>query len=629
MKTMGDVVADPIDENDGTVQPSSASKEFGQRTLRSLKRGLGRLWRRHRGNASITEYDPSYKVAYLGNVLTGWAKGEGCVEKPVSTLWRNYVSSNRPDVSMRLTVTNGGLTATTKDHGLTEYWAHRVTYCTAPATHPRLFVWVYRHEGRRLRPELRCHAALCSKESTARRLASILNTRLQQALMEFRRDKVSRQNARLSLANALYDNPSLPRRKLLLSTGGQNYRPPLERSKSAPKLSAIEEDTVAEEIEQKRLLEELCSLENVARSWEDQDSWRIARLLEALNRESDENGSISSGCETASTATSEERATGPEEHLTQNQNDQRGSIKRVIFTEDRIGRRSGPRRNSEGSPHFMTCAGSPRFNPMDSMKRFPLRSEEEESMEEEEEEMEDAASNMFDFEDVEDLDDVVDYRPRGEVMNRIEDPQKRERRANEKYPGRISHDFLQNDETSFLTLDSLDEEADSDESGYVEAPPKSLLGQDDKKEEEESEHPRLESFTNKREDKLESMCRSDESENQRTKHEDSKRKLDKQEEKKTEKKDPLMVVNDNQRIKERERERVDFKYPISDTIKKLASASLRNSKSFEMTSNNCLNVLNNFKTSKSFDSVKNDEITVDSPSLHQRKQLLAQRGVMV
>lgn len=123
---------------------------------------------------------------------------------------------------------------------------------------------------------------------------------------------------RLSLANSLYDNPSLPRRKLLLSTGGQNYRPPLERSKSAPKLSAIEEDTVAEEMEQQRLLEELHSLENVARSWEEQDGWRIARLLDALNRESsDENGSISSGCETASTATSEERASGLEEHLTQ------------------------------------------------------------------------------------------------------------------------------------------------------------------------------------------------------------------------------------------------------------------------------------------------------------------------
>lgn len=300
-----------------------------------------------------------------------------------------------------------------------------------------------------------------------------------------------------------------------------------------------------------------------------------------------------------------------------------------MFSEDRVSRGPGPRRNSEGSPHFMTCTGSPRFTSIDPMKRFPLRSEEEESMEEEEEEIEDTASNMFDFEDVEDLDDVVDYRPRGEVMNRIEDPQKRERRANEKYPGRIGHEFLQNEETSFLTLDSLDEEADSDESGYVEAPPKSLLGQDDKKEEEEeSEHSQLELFTNKREDKSESVTtyRTDGSENQRTKHEDSK--IDKQEERKAEKKDPLSV-NDNQRIKERERERVDFKYPISETIRKLASASLRNSKSFEMASNNCLNVLNNFKTSKSFDSVKNDEIIVDSPSLHQRKQLLAQRGVMV
>lgn len=74
---MGDVVADSIDVNDSTVQPvGGVSKEFGHKTLRSLKRGLGRLWRRHRGNASITDYDPCYKVAYLGNVLTGWAKGE-------------------------------------------------------------------------------------------------------------------------------------------------------------------------------------------------------------------------------------------------------------------------------------------------------------------------------------------------------------------------------------------------------------------------------------------------------------------------------------------------------------------------------------------------------------------------
>lgn len=60
-------------------------------------------------------------------------------------------------------------------------------------------------------------------------------------MKEFKRDKISKQNARLSLANCVYDNPSLPRRKLMLSVGGNNYRPPLERSKSAPKLMAIEE----------------------------------------------------------------------------------------------------------------------------------------------------------------------------------------------------------------------------------------------------------------------------------------------------------------------------------------------------------------------------------------------------
>ena len=77
MKAMGDVVADPVEDGtSGSLQNVSTGKEFGQRTLRSLKRGLGKLWKRHRGNASITEYDPCYKVAYLGNVLTGWAKGE-------------------------------------------------------------------------------------------------------------------------------------------------------------------------------------------------------------------------------------------------------------------------------------------------------------------------------------------------------------------------------------------------------------------------------------------------------------------------------------------------------------------------------------------------------------------------
>lgn len=50
------------------------NKDFKERTLRSLKQGLGKLWRRR--SVTITEYDPTYKVVYLGNVLTGWAKGK-------------------------------------------------------------------------------------------------------------------------------------------------------------------------------------------------------------------------------------------------------------------------------------------------------------------------------------------------------------------------------------------------------------------------------------------------------------------------------------------------------------------------------------------------------------------------
>lgn len=52
----------------------SCKEDFKERTLRSLKQGFGRLWRRR--SVTISEYDPCYKVAYLGNVITGWAKGK-------------------------------------------------------------------------------------------------------------------------------------------------------------------------------------------------------------------------------------------------------------------------------------------------------------------------------------------------------------------------------------------------------------------------------------------------------------------------------------------------------------------------------------------------------------------------
>ncbi|XP_046741885.1 uncharacterized protein LOC124408760 [Diprion similis] len=590
MKMMSDVVADTVDDGSPINSSASASsrKEFRERTLRSLKKGLGRLWRRHRGNASITEYDPSYKVAYLGNVLTGWAKGEGCVEKPVATLWRNYVGSSRPDVSMRLTVTCGGLTATTRDHGLTEYWAHRITYCTAPTSHPRLVVWVYRHEGRRLRPELRCHAALCSTESTARRLASTLNARLQQALMEFRRDKVSRQNARLSLANAVYENPSLPRRKILLSTGGQNYKPPLERSKSAPKLSAIEEDAAAEELEQARLLEELRTLRSVACSWPDQDHWRLARLVEALNRGnsgefSDENGSISSGCETASTANSEERAPGAEDSNNNSECAEPRSPRRVYFSDE--GMESGLRRNSDGSPNFMTCAGSPKFK-LQGREIFATDSE---------------PGHVFDFEDVEEdfceEEDVVDCSPRGEHPRRpqLEGPTGRERRlkrADTFPPPGSQLDLLEEDEFSSV-LGALDEEADSDESGYVEAPPKALL---------QPGNPVRKDLDRDHEQELEQRiaeCKSSETKRLTGVAEDVK----------------------NSAI-----------CPISETIKMLANASVKSSKSLDISTNNCLKSHNGLTSSKSLGNspmVEGQTENFESPSLLQRKQLLAQQGVKV
>lgn len=66
------------------------------------------------------------------------------MEKPLTTLWRNFTQSSRPDVRMHLTVSGGGLKAKTKDHGLTEYWANRITYCGAPKYFPRIFCWVYR-----------------------------------------------------------------------------------------------------------------------------------------------------------------------------------------------------------------------------------------------------------------------------------------------------------------------------------------------------------------------------------------------------------------------------------------------------------------------------------------------------
>lgn len=106
--------------------------------------------------------------------LIYFPSGDSCIEKPLATLWRNYTQNNKPEVLMRLRVCPSGLKATTKQHGLTEYWSHRITFCSAPKTYPKIFCWIYRHEGRKLKHELRCHAVICSREALCEEIANQL-----------------------------------------------------------------------------------------------------------------------------------------------------------------------------------------------------------------------------------------------------------------------------------------------------------------------------------------------------------------------------------------------------------------------------------------------------------------------
>lgn len=50
--------------------------DLSLRALRSFTKGLGKLLRRRTDSVEISAPDPEFKVSYLGNVLTGWAKGK-------------------------------------------------------------------------------------------------------------------------------------------------------------------------------------------------------------------------------------------------------------------------------------------------------------------------------------------------------------------------------------------------------------------------------------------------------------------------------------------------------------------------------------------------------------------------
>jgi len=95
--------------------------------------------------------------------------------------------------------------------------------------------------------EVRCHAVLCKSELVAQTITSQLQDRLTVALDEFLREKRRSQNSRLSirlhrplsLPNDI-SNPAGSVRTKFLKVG-QNFRPPIGHSNSAPKLGSITE----------------------------------------------------------------------------------------------------------------------------------------------------------------------------------------------------------------------------------------------------------------------------------------------------------------------------------------------------------------------------------------------------
>ncbi|KAL1450112.1 hypothetical protein WDU94_002564 [Cyamophila willieti] len=54
----------------------NGGKDFKQKTFKSIRNNINKLlWRRK--SVTITQYDSTYKVSYLGNVLCGWTKVPG------------------------------------------------------------------------------------------------------------------------------------------------------------------------------------------------------------------------------------------------------------------------------------------------------------------------------------------------------------------------------------------------------------------------------------------------------------------------------------------------------------------------------------------------------------------------
>lgn len=244
---LGDADCLTLTSSKSMPSSSSITKNFISRLnelSEPVKRKL-KFW--NKKSFQINQYDPSFKVIYLGNLgMQICSKDESCLDKPIKTLWNNYVVNMKTEIVMRLTICNSGLKAITRQHGLTQYWSNRLVYCCCHKNHPRIFAWIYRHEGKKMRQELRCHAVFCPSAEKASKMVTMLNQRLTLALQEFKREKKS--NGQLVASTddntlTLHKLPrTIPLRRQILAKGSKNFRPPLDRSKSAPKLTSIQEE---------------------------------------------------------------------------------------------------------------------------------------------------------------------------------------------------------------------------------------------------------------------------------------------------------------------------------------------------------------------------------------------------
>jgi hypothetical protein len=69
-------VKDVTDNAFTSLDPSNFQETSNLKTLRLLSKSIGKLFRRNCDTLEISKPDLEYKVLYLGNVLTGFAKGK-------------------------------------------------------------------------------------------------------------------------------------------------------------------------------------------------------------------------------------------------------------------------------------------------------------------------------------------------------------------------------------------------------------------------------------------------------------------------------------------------------------------------------------------------------------------------